>query len=109
MNINFVKLTDKWFADVVNWVGSVMDLEMVNGADTFLENICEGHRYISLQVSNVPIENAYKFDYLNYDGEGTEYICEETGEVIWLCPVTITVFGEFPTNIWFKQINPPIV
>lgn len=105
MRINFVKLTDKWFADIVNWSGSVMDLEMVNGADVFLEKISEGRRYLSLIVSAGPMENAYKFDWLNYDGEGTEYVCEETGDIIWLCPVTITVFGEFPQNIYFKKIK----
>lgn len=107
MKINFVKLTDKWFADIVNWVGSVMDLEMVNGADTFLDKISEGKRYISLNVSDNPIENGYRFECVNCDSDGADYFCEETGDTIWLCPVTVTVFSEFPQNIWFKKI--PIV
>lgn len=104
MKINFVKLTNKWFADIVNWPGSVMDLEMVHGADKFLEQISNGDRYMSLNVSTNPIDNGHRFELLAYDSDGADYYCEETGDTIWLCTVTVTVFGEFPENIWFKRI-----
>lgn len=105
MKINFVKLTDKWFADIINWNGSVTDLEMVNGADIFLEKISNGQRYISLEVSDEELTDAYHFSYFNFDGEGTEYVCEQNGDMIWLCPVTVSVFDKFPQNIWCKIIN----
>ena len=40
-HFNFVKISGRWFVDVP-YNGSVSDLEMVDGADTFLEAYSEG-------------------------------------------------------------------
>ena len=37
-NLTFIKLSNRWFVDIP-WYGMLEDLEMVNGADIFLEAI----------------------------------------------------------------------
>lgn len=104
MKIDFVKLTNKWFADIVNWSGSVMDLEMVCGADKLLDEISKGHRHVSLIVSpdEIDTEEKYVYNLIKVDNDGGTYRNIE-GNQIWICNVTVTVFGEFPEKIWIKS------
>lgn len=36
LKLTFKKLAQRWFVDIP-WIGSIDDLQMVNGADDFLE------------------------------------------------------------------------
>lgn len=105
MKITFVKLTNKWFADIVNYPGNVMDLEMVCGADDLLEEISQGKRQITLNVSpdHFGPDDKYIYRLHEIDGEGATYFNSE-GRSIWLCNVTIFAFGEFPEILSFEVI-----
>lgn len=105
MKIDFVKLTNKWFADIVNYPGNVMDLEMVCGADDLLEEISKGKRQVTLLVSpeHIDTEDKYIYQLHEIDNEGATYFNSE-GRSIWLCNVTIFAFGEFPEIISFKLV-----
>lgn len=105
MRIDFVKLTNKWFADIVNYPGNVMDLEMVCGADELLEEISQGKRQVTLNVmpDHFGKEDKYIYRLHEIDNEGATYFNSE-GRSIWLCNVTIFAFGDFPSILSFELI-----
>ena len=52
MDLTFIKdADDRWYIDLPNWKGSKADLEMVCGADTFLDEISNRGHVVKLKVS----------------------------------------------------------
>lgn len=114
--ILFHKLAGRWFADVgdVTTQPDVMVLEMVAGADIMVELMpCSdelkqhGVRRLSMSTDGSSLDYNAKLVLLNYDDMGAYYECRmyEGRELIktmtiWLCPVTLFVFGEYPECIW---------
>ena len=103
-----------WFVDLPEWEGEVWDLQMVMGADTFLDILSQGENEVYVTLSKTPF-NGCETLYYQHDGrlEGPEYgegawyfLNEYVGLPMtlkmWLCDVTKFVFGEFPTKIYFK-------
>ena len=106
-HFRFVKLSNRWFVDVP-YDGNVSDLEMVFGADTFLDCYSEG-----CKVAHVYIPETDK-DYTEYtyelvcekaqlfkkcqDADGTTYTVQSSKyrDDIWLCPVFNALIGESP-------------
>lgn len=43
LKLTFKKLAQRWFVDIP-WIGSIDDLQMVNGADDFIEWYAARHR-----------------------------------------------------------------
>ena len=80
MNIRFIKLSGKWFADIP-WDGDI-DTNDENGEIT-LHKIKEDEFFTGCY---------YKVNSFQFKGE------------IWLCNVTKHVFGEFPNKITFNVI-----
>jgi hypothetical protein len=65
----FEKELDGWYVDLPEWEGSKADLQMVMGADTFLDILCQGEWIVWLTLSDEPIEG---FDKLEMKGYGIE-------------------------------------
>lgn len=110
-NLLFVKLSNRWFVDIP-WDGSVDDLEMVSGADVFLDFLSNGNKTVSIDVSdNIEdfngecIEDGYitltKFHEDEIGAYYKIYTYDYKGE-IWLCNVTKTLFDKFPDKFYFK-------
>lgn len=103
-----------WFVDLPEWEGTKSDLEMVMGADTFLDILAQGENEVYVTLSTEPFEYCGVLDYLHKGrlegpelGEGAWYSLKEHMGLdfklkMWLCDVTKFVFGDFPKQIYFK-------
>lgn len=108
--IKFTKEINDWFAEISEWEGSRADLQMVMGADTFLDILCEGEWDVWLTMSDQPL-NSDRTEKLHFiregESEGGGYYLLETYRGIefnlemWLCDVTKFVFGSLPKTIYF--------
>lgn len=110
----FYKDEQEWFIDLPEWDGSIWELQMVAGADDFLNILAQGEDDVSLVLSKEQFNGA---DYLQYIepgrlegpemGTGAWYFLGKYRKIdyklrLWLCDVTRFVFGEFPDKIYFK-------
>ena len=114
-NFRFYRVpeTGRWYVDLPEWEGEVADLEMVMGADTFLDILAQGEDQVFVTLSVVPEEGDDKLVLIEPGklegpemGEGAWYKLEsyrgiEYGLSMWLCDVTTFVFGYFPKEIYF--------
>ena len=107
----------RWYVDLPEWEGSIDELEMVAGADLFLEFLSQGEETVFLTLSTVPFEGSeiLEMKYLGTlegweMGTGAWYRLLEYKGIdyeltMWLCDVTKFVFDEFPKNIYFCKVN----
>jgi hypothetical protein len=107
----------RWYVDLPEWEGSVDELEMVAGADLFLEILSDGEQTVNVILSTVEFEGADILEFKELGrieswelGEGAWY--EMIGYMgidyeltMWLCDVTKFVFDEFPKNIYFQKVS----
>jgi hypothetical protein len=103
-----------WFVELPEWTGEKWDLQMVMGADMFLDILSQGDDKVFVTLSVTPFEGCDVLD-MKYLGrlEGPEYgegawyelknyIGIEYNLEMWLCDVTKFVFGNFPKKIYFR-------
>ncbi len=110
----FYKDEEGWFVDLPEWEGTKGELQMVMGADSFLEILAQGENEIDVTLSTEPFQNAEVLHFLYVGrlegpeyGEGGWYYLKEYLGIpfdlkMWLCDVTKFVFGELPNKIYFK-------
>lgn len=103
-----------WFVDLPEWEGDVWDLQMVMGADVFLDLLSQGETEVFVTLSEKEFEGCEVLEMTHLGrlegpeyGSGAWYILEEYAGLrfdlsMWLCDVTKFVFGDFPTKIYFK-------
>jgi hypothetical protein len=113
----FYKDEQGWFIDLPDWEGELCDLQMVAGADTFLDLLSQGENETYLILSNEPFENCEMLKFEHYGrleswefGEGAWYRLKTyQGQPhdlkMWLCDVTKFLFGDLPDKIYFKLLN----
>lgn len=53
LKLTFKKLAQRWFVDIP-WIGSIDDLQMVNGADDFIEWYAAGLESVTLRFDTEP-------------------------------------------------------
>jgi hypothetical protein len=123
----------RWYIDLPEYIesglGTKGNLEMVSGADTMLSNLANGEKRITLQFSPDPFHE-YDLELGRVkkpkDGQwwyntattaiadtlglndymGAWYKVKENDHELWLCPVTMYVFGgKYPKNIYVKKMN----
>lgn len=111
---NFYKEIDgKWFVDLPDWPGTKDQLEMMLGADYLLEYLSEGKNKVSITVSLSEFSgsNLIEFKSLATDLEnGAYYFMKlyngiELNLNLWLCNVLLFIFNEFPSKIYFSNIE----
>lgn len=118
---NFIKISDRWFVDVP-YNGSVSDLEMVDGADTFLESYADGTNVVNLLI--IEDEKDYNDPRYLYNPIGMSVVLKKkaqnwlgtTYEVsegkyrgdVWLCPVFNLLMGESPEKLYVVVTSPNI-
>ena len=106
--ISFYNRNGRWFADLPEYIaqgGTEDDCEMVAGADSWLEYLSKGSDRVTLSLSTSPLRN--KLTLYESDEFGATYIAHDYNEEIfnhrlWLCPVTLFVFGEYPQTIYYE-------
>jgi hypothetical protein len=103
-----------WFIDLPEWEGEKNELQMIMGADTFLDMLSQGENNINLIIDKKPFKDCEVLYYQHEGnlegpecGEGAWYFLNEYMGIqlnmkIWLCDVTKFVFEEFPLKIYFK-------
>jgi hypothetical protein len=112
----FVKEGSQWFIDLPEYLaqgGSKADLQMVEGADELLQFIAGGKKRITLQLDREPFEDADVLELVELCaapmGGGYYrmhmYRNQRIEKRIWLCDVTLFVFGDMPEHIYFRKIG----
>ena len=105
--------TGRWYVDLPDWKGLKEELEMVAGADSMLEHMAEGNSDVMLLISETPFDNS---DVLSFNNLATEiesgafyrmekYKGEEINLEMWLCDVTLFVFGKFPEKLYVSKVD----
>lgn len=108
----FKKLKNtNWYLILPEWEGDPEDLQMVEGADDWLELVSMKGTEVKLTLSDKKFDDAESLALLrlreeNLGGGGIYYLESYQGKNIglklWLCEVTRFVFGEIPQRIYFK-------
>ena len=114
----FYKESDsRWYVDLPEWEGAKADLEMVAGADSFLEIMSEGDSQVDVILATSSFSGAdvlilTKLGRVESWELGTgawyklgAYRGIEFDLEMWLCDVTKFVFGDFPTTIYFSKVE----
>lgn len=117
MLTRFYKELNQWYIDLPSYPGDKADLQMVLGADLFLDFLSKqtNEVYIELSKTNSFLPNILHLIELADDiGNGAyyEWFYNEPNSgfgdfpkcfKMWLCDVTKFVFdGQFPDQIYFK-------
>lgn len=103
--------TGEWFLDSPEYVkegGNWAELQMVAGADEFLDSLGEGKDFVSVKVLSNPegiqlTQKLVRMDYIP-NQVGKHYQDFMTNKLMWLCPVTLFVFGEYPAEIYYQKL-----
>jgi len=107
-----------WYIDLPEWKGDPADLQMIQGADEWLDLLSDANEMV-LTISDVSFDEtdpiAIGFITLIRLGEpnlggGGNYFLERYQErsinlKIWLCEVVEFVFGTYPQRIYFKVVR----
>ena len=113
MVIRFYKDEDRrWYADLPEYIaqgGTVKECEMVSGADDWLDFISLNREDITLALSD---QSSLSEKIVLYESDefGATYIAhtyreEDINQILWLCPVTLFVFGHYPKEIYYHVIR----
>ena len=97
----------RWYIVLPWWPGPKAALEMVQGADTFLDRLSQGANVIAIAVSTQEksgYEPIIKYLDDHVDGAYYETVTGDKMHRMWLCGVTEYVFGSMPQTIWYKTI-----
>jgi len=102
----------EWWLDLPEWKGDPTDLQMMEGADEWLNLISDNHNKVELKMSDQPYNGAEVLTLLrireaNFGGGGIYYLdTYKSGKVglkLWLCDVTSFVFDHIPQKIYFSM------
>ena len=108
MELTFEKWEDgRWFVILPEWDGLQEDLEMVDGADTFLDFLTTDGLYVTLDISLDDQVGYSSLEMVGHDQLGGTYRVNGVDgfdQEIWLCNVVHFIFGEHPETIYFKEV-----
>lgn len=106
--MKFYKEQDnRWYAYIPTFEGDKSELEMVLGADTLLDMLCDNNSSeVDLEISLTEMEDCFELNLVRLGGtEGGGYYYSEDFKIeLWLCPVVEFVFNHIPTQIYFNKI-----
>lgn len=111
----YKEIGERWYVDLPEWEGDKEDLQMVAGADLFLEILSQGEGEVDVILTATDFPGANRLllkkmgEIESWElGEGAWYKLEDYFDLdltMWLCPVTEFVFGEYPTTIYFCKLE----
>jgi len=115
MNLSFYIENNRWYADIPDYIeagGTQGDLEMVEGADTFLAMLAEGEDWVHIHFDINPFDQAEELvKFKDGDFFGGAYYKLKTYEnqildwEMWLCDLLKYVFYFIPEVIYFKKLS----
>tara|TARA_R110000737_G_scaffold90497_2_gene122820 strand:- start:507 stop:830 length:324 start_codon:yes stop_codon:yes gene_type:complete len=94
---------ERWYVVLPEWTGDKEELEMVAGADSFLDILAQGETTVHATMSTDPFDGyTYKLEFVEHEGGGGNYhlTSDYYDFPVWLCHVTKFVFGHLPENIY---------
>ena len=108
----------KWYVVLPEWQKERAALQMVSGADTWLDVLADNEQEVTLTVSSEEFPNAtgclnilkYGNPDKTYEEEAGawysvgKYMNIERNLNVWLCSVTQFVFGTFPEKIYYQKV-----
>lgn len=99
----FVKVGGVWFYWWSDFDGDPGELAMVGGADDLLDSLDD--RFVRLQMVDPSVAKIV-LSKIEEDENGATYLCKSKNynDRVWICPVTLSVFGEYPQNIYLKDM-----
>ena len=99
----FVKVGGVWFYWWPDFDGSTEELVMVGGADDLLDSLDD--RFVRLQMVDPPVAKIV-LSKIEEDENGATYLCKSKNynDRVWICPVTLLVFNEYPQNIYLSKL-----
>lgn len=121
-------LENQWFIDLPEYLihgegpngiePNEADLQMVLGADKFLDELSEEGNEVYLLISTdvkeirdyeeLPMFAKHGWDWIsraNYVETFNGCYYTNGARYLWLCPVTEFIFGEYPKNIYYKKVS----
>lgn len=112
-NFKFYKEGNNWYVDLPTWTGPKSDLLMIGGADTMLDIVSENTSEVVVTISENHFEGADRLTYVTKAvdvGEGAYYMLKtyrntEYNMSVFLCDVTLFVFGCFPNSLFLKRCD----
>ena len=99
----FVKVGGVWFYWWPDYDGTPEELAMVGGADELLDSL--DNKFVRLQMVD-PAAAKITLSKIEEDECGATYLCKSKNynDRVWICAVTLSVFGEYPQNIYLKDM-----
>lgn len=99
----FVKVGGVWFYWLPDYDGTPEELAMVGGADELLDSL--DNKFVRLQMVD-PAAAKITLSKIEEDECGATYLCKSKNynDRVWICAVTLSVFGEYPQNIYLKDM-----
>ena len=99
----FVKVGGVWFYWWPDFDGSPGELAMVGGADDLLDSLDD--RFVRLQMVDPSVAKIV-LSKIEEDENGATYLCKSKNynDIVWICPVTLLVFNEYPQNIYLSEL-----
>ena len=99
----FVKVGGVWFYWWSDFDGDPGELAMVGGADDLLDSLDD--RFVRLQMVDPSVAKIV-LSKIEEDENGATYLCKSKNynDRVWICPVTLSVFGKYPQNIYLKDM-----
>lgn len=101
----------EWYINLPEWKGDPEDLQMVEGADKWLDLISNHDKKVKLTLADSSFKDAEVLTLLHIReenlGGGGDYFLEnydskKVNLKLWLCEVTSFVFEGIPQKIYFK-------
>lgn len=99
----FVKVGGVWFYWWPDFDGDPGELAMVDGADDLLDSLDD--RFVRLQMVDPSVAKIV-LSKIEEDENGATYLCKSKNynDRVWICPVTLLVFNEYPQNIYLSEL-----
>lgn len=99
----FVKVGGVWFYWWSDFDGDPGELAMVGGADDLLDSLDD--RFVRLQMVDTSVAKIV-LSKIEEDENGATYLCKSKNynDRVWICPVTLLVFNEYPQNIYLSEL-----
>lgn len=107
----FYKEGNNWYVDLPTWKGAKSDLLMIGGADTMLDILSNNGTEVNVIISEKKFDGSEELHFVKLAediGEGAYYNMPfHKGNAlnlsVFLCDVTLFVFGKFPETIFIKN------
>lgn len=100
----------EWYLDLPEWEGDLDELQMIDGADQWLDLLSNNALSITVWIADENFKGASILTLLhvreeNLGGGGDYYLesyqSKKVELKLWLCKVTEFVFGNIPQRIYF--------